>query len=182
MSSKSAFHYNISFTVPANKPESNPKLTSGDLWLGIAHVAHTPQEFAPYVAKTDVLWRAPEQQRLGRAVELTNGGVHTTKGQVLYQEVKICDTMLVEARTEDTGAKTTFLLSYNIGATVSPDSTDISFTVIYELRVAGVLEGSAKAEEIKRDYPELARKACTDTVEQIRQCKLDGRLARFDRG
>jgi hypothetical protein len=41
----------------------------------------------------------------------------------------------VEAKTKDTGAKTTFLLSYHDSATVSPESTDI--TVIYELKLEG---------------------------------------------
>ncbi|EHK22125.1 uncharacterized protein TRIVIDRAFT_216138 [Trichoderma virens Gv29-8] len=177
MDSNITFTYNISFTAPANKPTDETKLTSADLWLGVAHVARTPQEFAPYVAKCDVLWETKNKQRLGRAVTLGDGGVHTVNSQVLYQEVSIADKLHVAATTLDTGAKTTFLVSYQPNAVVSPDSTDVSFTVIYELKLAGVQPGSDKAKEIERDYPELARKACVDTIEQIRESKVDGRMA-----
>lgn len=82
----------------------------------------------------------------------------------------------MEARTKDTGAKTTFLLSYHDTAAVSPESTDISFTVIYELKLTGIEPSSPEAERIQAEYPELTRKACTSTVEQIRERKKNGQL------
>jgi hypothetical protein len=85
----------------------------------------------------------------------------------------------VEARTKGTGARTIFLLSYNGSAEVSPQSHDVSFTVIYELKLEGVAAGSEEAGRIQSEYPELARTACTSTVEQIRERKADGRLTEW---
>jgi hypothetical protein len=48
--------------------------------------------------------------------------------------------------------------------------------VIYELKLAGIQPGSPEAERIQAEYPELARKACTSTVEQIRERKKNGQL------
>jgi hypothetical protein len=87
------FAYNISFTATANGPQSNPKLTAADLWVGIARVAQCPEEFAPYVKKTDVLWEAPH--RLGRRVTLAEGAVHKSVDEVIYQEVKVSDNLSV---------------------------------------------------------------------------------------
>ena len=95
MDSAVTFTYDISFTTPVNSPGDDPKLTAADLWMGVAHVARTPQEFAPYVAKCDVLWETANKQRLGRAVTLGDGGVHTGNGQVLYQEVSVADKLRV---------------------------------------------------------------------------------------
>jgi hypothetical protein len=65
---------------------------------------------------------------------------------------------------------------------VSPHSTNISFTVIYELKLEAIVPGSAEAKAIENEYPELARVACTSTLEQIRQCKVDGRLEKWALG
>ncbi|RLL93864.1 hypothetical protein CFD26_101141 [Aspergillus turcosus] len=168
------FEYNISFTTPANPPSCEPKLTAKDLWTGILRVADTPQEYAPYVSKCEVLSR--NGHALERKLTMANGAVHKSNGEIMYQDVWIADRLLVEAKTKETGAKTTFLLSYHDSATVSPESTDISFTVIYELKLKGIEAGSADAERIQDEYPELARKACTSTMEQIRERKKNGQL------
>lgn len=89
--------------------------------------------------------------------------------------------MQVEARTKGTGARTSFLLSYNGAAEVSPLSHDVSFTVIYELKLEGIEAGSEEARRIQSEYPELARKACTSTVEQIRERKTNGRLKEWEK-
>ncbi|KAK1843711.1 hypothetical protein CCHR01_13668 [Colletotrichum chrysophilum] len=98
MDSSVTFSYNISFTTVVNGPEDGTKLTAVDLWAGVAHVARMPQEFAPYVAKCDVLWETVNGKRLGRAITLGDGGVHTGNGQVLYQGVSVADRLQVDGR------------------------------------------------------------------------------------
>ncbi|KAL4969536.1 SRPBCC family protein [Aspergillus stella-maris] len=168
------FEYNISFTVPVNPPSADILLSAAELWTGILRVAATPQEYAPYVSKCEVL--SENGHALERKLTMASGAVHKDDGEVMFQDVWVADNLMVEATTKGTGARTTFLLSYNGTAEVSPASTDVSFTVIYELKLEGVEGGSGEAQRIQREYPELARKACTSTVEQIRQKKLDGRL------
>jgi hypothetical protein len=45
----------------------------------------------------------------------------------------------------------------------------VGFTVIYKLKLEGVEAGSEEARKIHSEYLELARKACTSRVEQIRE-------------
>jgi hypothetical protein len=87
------FEYNISFTTPANPPSCEPKLTAKDLWSGIARVADTPQEYAPYVSKCEVLSR--NGHALERKLTMANGAVHKSDGEIMYQDVWIADRLLV---------------------------------------------------------------------------------------
>ena len=53
---------------------------------------------------------------------------------------------------------------------------DLYLTAMYELKLANVEPGSAKAQEIEVNYTALARGACRDSVEKIRGWKEAGKL------
>jgi hypothetical protein len=57
--------------------------------------------------------------------------------------------MQVLSQTVDTGAKTSFLLSY--GAADGDDDSDLFLTAMYELRLNNVQPGTQKADDIKKN-------------------------------
>jgi hypothetical protein len=87
------FEYNISFTIPVNPPGAQTLLTATELWTGISRVASTPQEYAPYVSKCEVL--SQDGHALERKLTMSSGAVHKDDGEVMYQDVWTADDLLV---------------------------------------------------------------------------------------
>ena len=58
----------------------------------------------------------------------------------------------------------------------SKDDYDLYFTASYELKVPGVEPGSERAEEVRKEYTELARKAARDGVNSVRGWKREDKL------
>lgn len=85
--------------------------------------------------------------------------------------------MKVLATTVDTGAKSTFLLSY--GAGDGENESNLYLTAMYELKLADILSGSPQGKEIEVNYTALARGACRDAVEKIRSWKEEGKLQKW---
>lgn len=81
------------------------------------------------------------------------------------------------ATTVDTGARSTFLLSY--GAGDGEDESKLFLTAMYELKLANIVPGSKDARDIEANYTELARGACHDAVAKIRVWKQEGKLQKW---
>ncbi|KAF2219175.1 hypothetical protein BDZ85DRAFT_46719 [Elsinoe ampelina] len=171
------FTFNIAFTTPVNPPGTSPTLTRQDVWHGMIHTARAPHDFAAHAAGSEVVWESAEGSRLGRTVTMADGGVHTVKGQTIHQQVKIVDEVMVEAETLDSGSKTIMLVSHNPAAVVSASCVDLSFTLMYQLRLENVQAGSDQAKTVEKDYPELAREVATSTIDHIREAKKSGKLS-----
>ncbi|KAI0456053.1 hypothetical protein F5B21DRAFT_169621 [Xylaria acuta] len=174
-----SFTYNVAFTLPVNRDASQPHLTPAELWQGIKRGGRNPNDFASYVAGCEVL--SGGRKRFRRRLTLSNGAVHTAAGQTLDQDVWIADMLHVEATTVGTGAKSTFLLSWDAGDGDgdSGDGNDLYLTAMYELKLDKVEPGSPEAREIETNYRSLARGACKTAVESIRQWKEQGLLQKW---
>ncbi|KAK8007197.1 peptide methionine sulfoxide reductase msrB [Apiospora arundinis] len=103
------------------RPTTPPFTTS---WYGVG-----VDNIAPYVDRCEVLSGGNKQFR--RKFILTDGAVHTAAGESLVQDVLIADMLHVEATTVATGAKSTFLFSYD--AADGKDEKDLYLTAMYEL-------------------------------------------------
>ena len=82
------------------------------------------------------------------------------------------------ATTVETGARSTFLLSY--GAGEGEAESDLYVTAMYELKLANVERGSTQAKDIEVNYTALARGACVDCVRKIRGWKVAGKLREWE--
>ena len=80
--------------------------------------------------------------------------------------------------TVDTGAKSTFLMSYG----TEEGQPQLYLTAMYELWVNGVSAGTEAAIKMEVDYTALAKKACSDAVKDIRKWKLEGKLKDWAKG
>jgi hypothetical protein len=79
-----------------------------------------------------------------------------------------------EATTVDSGAKSTMVISR--GGHERDEPHTLYLTAIYELHVPDVVPGSNRAQEIERDYSQLAKGAANTVVEKIRKWKVEGDL------
>lgn len=84
----------------------------------------------------------------------------------------------VEARTVDTGAKSTFFCSCGVGdgEGKGADGPDVYLTAAYELKLSNVQANTQAARDIEVDYTALARGACRSAVEKIKGWKTQGKL------
>ena len=80
----------------------------------------------------------------------------------------------MESCTVDTGAKSTFLLSYSTENEAEPQ---LYLTAMYELWLDNVEPGSQAAQDIEVNYTALAKGACKDAVNSIRTWKTEGKLS-----
>ncbi|OBT39504.1 hypothetical protein VE00_10398 [Pseudogymnoascus sp. WSF 3629] len=174
------FAFNIAFTLEVNNNNNDTTinaggvtLTAAELWQGIKRGGRNPNDFADYVSACDVLSGGRKEFR--RRLTLADGAVHTPAGATLDQDVWISDYLSVLSQTVDTGAKSTFHLSY--GAAEGNTETHLFLTAMYELKLAHVQPETEEAKDIETNYTALARGACRSAVEKIRLWKVQGKLA-----
>ncbi|KAJ5940502.1 hypothetical protein N7516_000670 [Penicillium verrucosum] len=170
---ESTFAFNVAYTVPVNGEGMTPTLTYGEFWKGLRRGGRNPHDFADYVASTEV-HADQTATEFKRSLTLADGAVHSTRGTVLHQDVRIAEGLHVEATTTDTGAKSTMLLSY--GGAPGEGELTLFLTAMYELRVEGVIPGSPEANAIETNYAQLAKGAAITAVEKIRLWKVEDRL------
>ncbi|KAK8003902.1 Pumilio-like 3 [Apiospora arundinis] len=175
MADNNSFSYNIAFTLAVNDAKAETLLTPKELWQGIKRGGRNPNDFAPYVDRCEVLSGGHKQFR--RKLILADGAVHTAAGESLVQDVLIADMLHVEATTIASGAKSTFLFSYD--AADGKDEKDLYLTAMYELKMDGMEPGSPAAMKIETDYRQLAKGACASAVSSIRLWKEQGLLAKW---
>ncbi|CAD6564775.1 MAG: hypothetical protein ASARMPREDX12_004429 [Alectoria sarmentosa] len=173
--SRVTFQLNIAFTLPVNQGDNKVPISAQELWQGIKRGGRNPNDFADYVAACEVLSGGRKDFR--RRLTLADGAVHTAKGAHLDQDVLIVDKLHVMSMTVDTGAKSTFLLSY--GAGDGEDESNLYLTAMYELKLADIEPESPRAKEIEANYTALARGACRDAVEKIRSWKVATKLQKW---
>ncbi|KAJ5107503.1 hypothetical protein N7456_004178 [Penicillium angulare] len=170
---KPVFSFNVAYTVPVNGPGMSPTLTFEEFWKGLRRGGRNPHEFADYVESTEI-HADKTATEFKRSLTLADGAVHSSRGTVLKQDVRIAEGLHVEATTTDSGAKSTMLVSY--GGAPDQGEQDLYLTAMYELRVNGVETGSTEAKAMETNYAQLAKGAALTAVERIRLWKVEDRL------
>lgn len=87
---ESTFAFNVAYTVPVNGEGMTPTLTYGEFWKGLRRGGRNPHDFADYVASTEV-HADQTATEFKRSLTLADGAVHSTRGTVLHQDVRIAE-------------------------------------------------------------------------------------------
>ena len=87
----------------------------------------------------------------------------------------------VEAKTRETGAKSTLIVSYGARSATSEEEADPYLTVFYELKMGedSPKPGSQEARDIITNYRALAKGVCNDSITRIRRWKTSGKLVQW---
>jgi len=84
------FSFNVAYTVPVNGQGMTPSLTYGEFWKGLRRGGRNPHDFADYVASTEV-HADQTATEFTRSLTVADGAVHSSRGTVLHQNVRIAE-------------------------------------------------------------------------------------------
>ncbi|KAK2054709.1 DUF1857-domain-containing protein [Colletotrichum caudatum] len=177
---KKSFSYNVFYTIAANQgADEAEKLTLSELWQGVRRGARYPGDFGPFVRSCEVT--SGNSAKFVRVIDIGDGAVHINDGTKIVQDVVVQKNLLVSATTRDTGARTTMVCSYGIGASDEDDDMRPHLTLYYELLMGDKAPepGSVEARDIMTNYRGLAKNMVAESIKTIRGWKLEGKLARW---
>lgn len=91
-----SFSFNVAYTVPVNGPDLEPALTYDEFWKGLRRGGRNPHDFADYVSSTEVQpGETPTEFK--RSLTLADGAVHSSRGTILHQDVRIAEGLHVSS-------------------------------------------------------------------------------------
>lgn len=119
--SEPSFAFNVAYTVPVNGEGMTPILTYEEFWKGLRRGGRNPHDFADYVASTEV-HADPTATEFKRSLTLADGAVHSSRGTILHQNVRIAEGLHVR-----TGALFSFSHIQFAGSLAVAILTGVSF-------------------------------------------------------